>query len=102
MACSSEEFHSFPETGQCHSIPKGPQSSVANYQLFSTSELSKVFESLVSVRLERFMARSRVLSTTKFAYRKGVGTCDALSCLSHTLQSALESRQEARIVQISH
>ena len=37
--------------------------------------------------------------TTQFAYRKGLGTCDALSCVSHTLQSALESGQEAGIVQ---
>ena len=40
-----------------------------------------------------------VLPTTKFAYRKGLarlGTCDALLCVSHTLQSG----QEARIVQI--
>ena len=42
-----------------------------------------------------------VLSITKFAYRKGLGICDAFSCLSHTLQSALESGQEARIVQIN-
>ena len=28
------------------------------------------------------------------------GTCDAVLCVSHTLQSALESEQEARIVQI--
>ena len=40
------------------------------------------------------------LPTTQFAYRKGLGTCDALLCLSHTLQSALESGQVARIVQI--
>ena len=38
--------------------------------------------------------------TTLFAYRKGLGTCDALLCVSHSLQSALESGQEARIVQI--
>ena len=41
-----------------------------------------------------------VLPTTQFAYRKGLGTCDALLCMSHTLQSALESGQKARIVQI--
>ena len=29
-----------------------------------------------------------------------MGTCDALLCVSHMLQSALESVQEARIVQI--
>ena len=41
-----------------------------------------------------------MLPTTQFAYRKGLGTCDALLCVSHTLQSALESGQEVRIVQI--
>ena len=46
------------------------------------------------------MEHCGVLPTTEFAYRKGLGTCDALSCVSHTLQSALESRQKARIVQI--
>ena len=56
---------------------------------------------LVSVRLGRFMERSGVLPTTQFAYRKGLGTCDALLCTSHTLQSALESGQEARIFQIA-
>ena len=46
------------------------------------------------------MEHGGVLPTTQFAYRKGLGTCDALLSVSHTLQSALESRQEARIVQI--
>ena len=46
------------------------------------------------------MECSGVLPTTQFAYRKGLGTCDALLCVSQTLQSALESGQEARIVQI--
>ena len=41
-----------------------------------------------------------MLPTTQFAFEKGLGTCDALLCISHTLQSALESGQEARIVQI--
>ena len=54
----------------------------------------------MSVRLGRFMERSGVILTTQFAYRKGLGTCDALLCVSHTLQSALESGQEARTVQI--
>ena len=47
------------------------------------------------------MERSGVLPTTQFTYRKGLGTCDALLFVSHTLQSALESGQEARIVQIN-
>ena len=76
-------------------IPKGPPSfSVANYRPISiTSVLSKVFERLVSVRLGRYMEFSGVLPTNQFAYRKGLGTCDAL-------QSALESGQEAQIVQV--
>ena len=83
-------------------IPKGPlSSSVANYRPISISSvLSKVFQRLVSARLGRFMERSGVLPTTQFAYQKGMGTCDALLCMSHTLHSALESGQEARIVQI--
>ena len=46
------------------------------------------------------MECSGVLLTTQFAYRKALGTCDALLSLSDTLQSVLESWQEARIVQI--
>ena len=46
------------------------------------------------------MEHCGVLPTTQFAYRKGLGTCDALLCVSHTLQSALENGQEARIVRI--
>ena len=83
-------------------IPEGPpSSSVANYRPISIpSVLSKVFERMVSVRLGRFMERSGVLPTTLFAYRNSLGTCDALLCVSHTLQSVLDSGQEARIVQI--
>ena len=45
------------------------------------------------------MERSGILPTTQFAYRKVLGTCDALLCVSHTLQSASESAA-GRIVQI--
>ena len=84
-------------------IQKGPPfSSVANYRPISmTSVLSKVFERRVSVRLGRYMERSGVFPTTQFAYRKGLGTCNALLYMSHTLQSALESGQEDKIVQIN-
>ena len=61
-------------------IPNGPpsSSSVANHRPISiTTVLSKMFERLVSVRLGRFMERS-VLPSAQFAYRKGLGTCDAL------------------------
>ena len=41
-----------------------------------------------------------MLPTTEFAYLKDLGTCDAHLCMSHTLEGALESGQEARIVKI--
>ena len=41
-----------------------------------------------------------MLPTTQFAFGKGLAICDALSCVSHTLQSALERGKEARIIQI--
>ena len=41
-----------------------------------------------------------MLPATQFAYRKGFDTYDALLCVAHTLQSALEMGQEARIIQI--
>ena len=63
--------------------------------------LSKFFERLVSVHLGRFMEGRGVLPTTQFAYRKGLGTCDALLCVAHTLQNALDLGQEARIVEIN-
>ena len=90
------------ETTNVTHIPKGPpSSSVANYQLiYITSALHKVFQRLVSVRLGQFMERSGVLPTTQVAYRKGLDACEALLCMSHTLRSAWESGQEARIVQI--
>ena len=77
-------------------IPKGTlSSSVANYLPISiTPVLSKVFEHLVAVHLGRFMEHCGVLPTTQFAYRKGLGTCDAHLCVSHTLQSAFESGHE--------
>ena len=63
--------------------------------------VSTVSERLVSVRLGRFMERSGMFQPPmQFAYRKGLGPCDELLCVSHTLQSALDSWQEARIVQI--
>ena len=51
-------------------------------------------------RLGRFIEVSGVLPTTQFADRKGLGACDVLLCVVHTLQNALEMWQEARIVLI--
>ena len=58
---------------------------------FHNISIVKVFERLVSVSLGRFMERSDVLPTTQLAYRKDLDNYNALLCMSHTLQSALES-----------
>ena len=51
----------------------------------------------MSVRLgPQWCERNGVLPTSQFAYWKGLGTFDALLCVSHTLQNALGSGQEAR------
>ena len=42
---------------------------------------SVLFKRLLSVRLGRFMECSGVLPITQFAYRKSMGTCDALFLL---------------------
>ena len=60
-----------------------PSSSVANYRPISLIPiLSKVFERLVSVRLGRFMECRGVHLINQFAYRKGLGTFDALLCVA--------------------
>ena len=91
----SGQFLGLLETGQCHSYSEWSTVFLcSNYRPVSmTSVLSKVFEPLVSVRRVPFMERSGVLPTKQFAYWNGLGTCDALLCVSHTLQ-------EGRIVQI--
>ena len=54
----------------------------------------------MSVRLGRFTECRGVLPTTQCADRKGLGTYDAILCVTHILQSALETGQETRMVQI--
>ena len=54
----------------------------------------------MSAHLGQFMECSGELPTTQFAYRKFLETCDALLWMSHTVQTALDSGEEAWIVQI--
>ena len=56
-----------------------------------------MFAGPVSVRLGQFVERS---FENEFAYWKPLGTGDAHLFVSHTLQSTLESWQEAGIVPI--
>ena len=47
-----------------------------------------------------FVKCSGVLQLPSLFFRKFLYTFDALLCMSHTVQSALESGQEARIMQV--
>ena len=83
-------------------IPKGaPSPDVAEYRPISiTPVLSKVFERLVSGKISRFLETSGLLPAAQFAYRKGLGCCDALLTVSHLLQKSLDAGCESRVVQL--
>ena len=57
-----------------------------------------MFEHLISVCLGQFMKCRGKLSTTQFAYRKDLGTCDGRLYLSDTLQSSFERGLKTKIV----
>ena len=46
-----------------------------------------------------FHGRQRCASNHTVRYRKGLGTCDVILCVAHTLQNALETGKEAKLVQ---
>lgn len=61
-------------------IPKVPPTPVAAEwrHISLTAILSKVFERLVVVRLSLHLEVGKHFPATQFAYRSGLGTCDAL------------------------
>ena len=83
-------------------IPKGPlSSSPSDYRPISiTPVISKVFEKLIASRLSKYLESSGLVSSQQFAYRKGLGTCDALLTVNDICQKALDAGQEVRLVQI--
>ena len=63
-----------------------------------TPILSKVYERLLVRRLSAFAEKNNLFPSLQFGFRKGLGTCDALLTISHTVQKALDSGSEARLV----
>ena len=51
-------------------------------------------------RFFSFLNRLKVLPLTRFGFRKGLDTCDALLHLTHDLQLALDKGFETRIVSL--
>ena len=83
-------------------IPKDLLSSlVSGYQPISlTPILSKIYERLISTRLCCFMERSGLFPSHQYAYRKGVGTCDALLDIVCACQRELDSGRKLALVQL--
>ena len=84
-------------------IPKGSAPSIHpnDYRPISiTPVLSKIFERLLARRLTQFLDINKILPMYQFAYKKGVGTSDALLCICHNLQTSLDAGQESRIVSL--
>ena len=83
-------------------IPKGPLSSnPSDYRPISiTPVLSKVFEKLIACRLSKYLETSGLISSQQFAYRKGLGTCDALLTVNEICQKALDAGHEVRLIAI--
>ena len=96
---------SFPwcwRTADVVPVPKEPSNAMIsnNRPISITPILSKVYEKLTASPLLRYCEAEGFLPKGQFAYRKGLGTCDALITITHELQRALDSGAEARLVQL--
>ena len=63
--------------------------------------LSKVYERMVSSRLSAFMETEGVSPRLQYAFRKGLGNCDALLCIVYAGQAALDHGRELTVVEIN-
>ena len=67
----------------------GKRSSMNNYRPISLlSPLAKVFEKLISIRLNKFLEQNNILGDQQLGFRKGHSTTHAVSDLySHTVSA---------------
>ena len=73
----------------------------AEYRPISiTPVLSKLFQRLLAVCLQRYLESGGFFPTCQFAYCKGLGNCDALLSISQFGQEALEDGGECCLVHI--
>ena len=83
-------------------IPKGTMSFLlSGFRPISiTPVLSKVYERLISSRLCAVMQTEGVFPRNQYAYRKVLGTCDALLFIVCAGQAAFDRGRELAVVQI--
>ena len=62
--------------------------------------MSKVAEKLIFKPLYKYLEANAYLPSSQYAYRKKLGTCDALLDISSLVQENLDKGFETRIVQI--
>lgn len=98
---------SFPVCWQSANINPGSKCPLSpleeNYRPISISfVLSKVHERQFSVRLWWVFRIKLCFASHQYAFRKGLGMCDAIINMSHVLQATLEGGSEARLVQIDY
>ena len=95
----------FPDEKKiCNTVPI-PKSSLTadcnNYRPISILPvLSKVAEKLIFKPLYKHLESNGLLANRQYAYRKQLGTCDALLDLTCHMQDDLDKGYESRIVQI--
>ena len=95
----------FPDERKlCNTVPVpkcGLSADASNYRPISILPvLSKVAEKLIFKPLYRYLESSDLLADRQYAYRKKLGTCDALLDLTSHMQEDLDKGFETRIVQI--
>ena len=95
----------FPDERKlCNTVPVpkcGMSADASNYRPISILPvLSKVAEKLIFKPLYKYLESQKLLADRQYAYRKKLGTCDALLDLTCNLQENLDHGFESRIVQL--
>ena len=95
-------FPAFRRLADVVPVLNGAASSyVGDYRPISiTHILSKVFEKIVTGILSNFLKSYSMFPPSKFSYRRGLGTGDALLTLSNYLLAALDRGIERRLFQL--
>ena len=88
--------------GNIAPVPKGALSADSNnYRPITILPvMSKVAEKLIFKPLYKYLEANAYLTSSQYAYRKKLGTCDALLDISSLVQENLDEGFETRIVQI--
>jgi hypothetical protein len=72
----------------------GDSHSVTNYRPISILTIfSKIFEKIISTRLENYLEKYKILHENQFGFRRKVSTCSALLQLVDKISGSMDSRK---------